>query len=158
MSNQFNEQNNEKDDHLVLGSRGEILAAEYLRQHGYRLVATNFTTPIGYSLSGRQITGEIDLIAYDETQIPYILTFIEVKTRTRVEVATPQAAVDRQKQRHIIKAARIYRRLLRLESEPFRYDVVSVVLVPKSPPQITLLSGFFSEQTFAKSHWQRRAF
>lgn len=144
--------------HLELGQLGEKLAAEYLKQSGYRLVATNFTTPIGYSLSGRQITGEIDLVAYDESSRPFTLAFVEVKTRSSSEFAAPQAAVDRRKQRQIIKTARIYRRLLRLTDEPFRYDVVSILLNPATAPQIELLRGYFSEATYAQSRWQQRDF
>lgn len=144
--------------HLAIGQLGEKLAAEYLALTGYRLVASNFTTPIGYSLNGRQITGEIDLVAYDETTQPFTLVFVEVKTRSSGEFAAPQAAVDRRKQRQIIKAARIYRRLLRLTEEPFRYDVVSILLHSVQAPQIELLRGYFSETTFARSHWNARDF
>ncbi len=144
--------------HLEVGQLGETLAAEYLAQSGYRLVATNFTTPIGYSLSGRQITGEIDLVAYDESNRPFTLAFVEVKTRSSSEFAAPQAAVDRRKQRQIIKTARIYRRLLRLTEEPFRYDVVSILLHPATPPQIELLRGYFSEASFAQSRWHQHEF
>lgn len=144
--------------HLELGQLGEKLAAEYLVQSGYRLVASNFMIPIGYSLKGRKITGEIDLVAYDETSPPFTLAFVEVKTRSGSEFAAPQAAVDRRKQRQIIKTARIYRRLLRLTEEPFRYDVVSILVHPTLPPQIALLRGYFSETTFAQSHWQKRDF
>lgn len=149
---------NQGSDHLAVGVYGEILAVEYLQQIGYRIVATNFTTPIGYSTSGRVITGEIDLIGFDERQVPFVLSFVEVKTRTSVAFARPESAVDRQKQRHIIKTARIFRRLLRLEGDPFRYDVVSIVLADQSQPEIQLLPNYFTEQVFAKSHWHRRSF
>ena len=144
--------------HLELGQLGEKLAAEYLAQADYRLVAANFMTPLGYSLNGRQITGEIDLVAYDESSRPFTLAFVEVKTRTSRAFATPQAAVDRRKQRQIIKTARIYRRLLRLVDEPFRYDVVSILLHPAAAPQIELLRGYFSEAAFAQSRWHSRDF
>ena len=145
-------------NHLALGELGERLAAEFLIQSGYRLVATNFTTPIGYSLNGRQVTGEIDIVAYDESQRPFTLAFVEVKTRSSGELAAPQAAVDRRKQRQIVKAARIYRRLMRVQDEPFRYEVVSILLLPGTTPQIELLRGYFNEGVFARSHWQRREF
>jgi putative endonuclease len=144
--------------HLAVGQFGEKLAAEYLALSGYRLVASNFTTPIGYSLNGRPITGEIDIVAYDEISLPFTLVFVEVKTRSSSEFAAPQAAVDRHKQRQIIKTARIYRRLLRLTEEPFRYDVISILLHPEQTPQIELLRGYFSETTFARSHWHTREF
>jgi putative endonuclease len=144
--------------HLAVGQFGEKLAAEYLAHTGYQLVASNFTTPIGYSLHGRSITGEIDLVAYDKTAQPFTLVFVEVKTRSSKEFAAPQAAVDLRKQRQIIKTARIYRRLLRVTEEPFRYDVVSILLHPKQTAEIELLRDYFSETTFARSHWHRREF
>lgn len=154
----FNQHTTTQGDHLALGKRGEVLAAEYLESNGYRIVATNFTTPIGHSINGRPITGEIDIIAYDESSSPFTLAFIEVKTRTGTEFAAPQTAVDRRKQRHIIKAARIYRRLMRIEVEASRYDVVTVIMPSMRSAQIQLLPGYFTEHVFANSHWQKRPF
>lgn len=147
-----------QSSHLELGQRGERLALDFLRRHGYRPVATNFTVPLGYSLNGRRITGEIDIVAYDETRQPFTLAFIEVKTRTSRAFAAPQTAVDRRKQRQIAKAARRYRRLVHVEDEPYRYDVVSVLILPQTEPQLELLRGYFTEATFARSHWPRREF
>src|SRR5574341_95760 len=113
--------------HLALGEFGERLAVEYLQRQGYRVVATNFITPIGHSLTGRQITGEIDIVAYDESAQPFTLAFIEVKTRSSSEIAAPEAAVDVRKQRQIIRSARVYRRITDVSDEPYRYDVVSVI-------------------------------
>ncbi len=144
--------------HLILGAKGERLAVEHLEQQGYRIVATNFTLPIGYSLQGRQITGEIDIVAYDETTQPFVLTFIEVKTRTRTDIAAPEAAVDRRKQRQIIRTARLYRRLMAVQEEPFRYDVITVVAAPNATEEISLLRGFFSEELFTRSNWSRDKF
>lgn len=158
MNNLWRKRNKPVAKHLEVGLFGEKLAADYLALSGYRVVARNFTTPIGYSLTGRQITGEIDLVAYDETSRPFLLVFVEVKTRSSSEFATPKAAVDRHKQRQIIKTARIYRRLLRVTQEPFRYDVVSVMLHPGRLPEIELLQGYFSEESYARSHWHAREF
>jgi putative endonuclease len=140
----------------ALGAYGEGLVAEYLTSHGYRLVAANYTAPIGRSLSGRVVTGEIDLIAYDESGAEPVLAFIEVKTRSRADYALPQAAVDRRKQRQILRASRVYRRLLQLGDEPHRYDVASVIVSQKLAPEIMLLKGYFSESTFARSSWSAR--
>ena len=142
--------------HLALGARGERLARAYLKQHGYRIAVTNFTAPIGYGLTGRPMTGEIDIIAYDETTTPPTLAFIEVKTRTRADIAAPEAAVDLRKQRQITRTARVYRRLLRLENEPYRYDVVSVIAASDAAAEMTLWRAYFTEQRFHQSHWWRK--
>ena len=142
--------------HLALGEYGERLVAEYLKRQGYRMVATNFITPIGYSRTGRQITSEIDIIAYDESSWPFTLAFIEVKTRSSDEIASPEAAVDIRKQRQIIRAARVYRRGAEVSEEPYRYDVASVAVKLGGAPVVTLRRGYFSEQRFSRSQWRRR--
>ncbi len=138
-----------KPNHLILGRIGERLAADYLIHQKYRIVATNFSLPIGQSRNGRPITGEIDLVAYDESSKPFILAFIEVKTRTSSDIATPEAAVDLRKQRHIIRAARLYRRLMAVEEEPYRFDVVSILAGANNKAHISLLRDYFTEQRYA---------
>lgn len=146
-----------RPSHLALGELGERMAVAYLEQHGYRLVATNFVAPLGYSRNGRPITGEIDIVAYDESAHPFTLAFIEVKTRTSAEIAAPEAAVDLRKQRQIVRTARIYRQLMKVEAEPYRYDVVSIVIAPQTEAAVVLLRGHFSEQRFAHKHWPARS-
>lgn len=139
--------------HVALGEKGERLAVEYLEQNGFRIVATNFVLPIGYSLQGRPVTGEIDIVAYDETIKPFTLTFVEVKTRTRTDIALPEAAVDRRKQRQIVRTARLYRRLMAVQNEPYRYDVMGVIANPDVEEQVSILRSYFSEDQFARSSW-----
>jgi putative endonuclease len=128
-----------------LGQLGEAYAAAYLEQLGYRLVAANFTIPVGRNLRGAIVKAEIDLVAYDgET-----LCFVEVKTRSSDWFAPPQVNVNLRKQRQIARAARAYRRLLGLTVQPYRYDVITVVLTDASP-QIELLRNFWSESSMKK--------
>src|SRR5947209_10268617 len=99
--------------HLALGRRGEEIAAEFLVRKGYRLVASNFTVPVGRNLRGAIVNAEIDLVAYEgET-----LCFVEVKTRRSDWFAQPEANVDLRKQRQVARAARAYRRLLGVRDE-----------------------------------------
>jgi putative endonuclease len=152
LSNLFRRLRKEKSrpPHLALGEYGERLVAEYLKRQGYRMVAANFIAPIGHGRDGRQITGEIDIIAYDESTRPFTLAFIEVKTRSSDEIAQPETAVDIRKQRQIIRAARVYRRITDVLEEPYRYDVASVVVKPGVAPIVTLRRGYFSEQRFSR--------
>jgi putative endonuclease len=132
-----------------LGSLGESYAAAYLDQLGYRLVAANFTLPVGRNLRGAIINAEIDLIAYDADT----LCFIEVKTRASDWFAPPQVNVDKRKRRQITRAARVYRQMLGIENEPHRFDVVTVVLNNDSTPQIELLRNFWTEESLVhKKH------
>lgn len=144
---------NRRAKHLELGAWGEGQAIAYLKQRGYKIVATNFTAPIGRSARGRIVTGEIDIVAYDDSSLSSVLVFVEVKTRTRTDIALPEAAVDLRKQRQIIKAGRVYKRMFHLIDEPHRYDVVSVIAHQNQPPIIEIHENYFSEERFYRSHW-----
>ena len=133
-----------------LGTLGESYAAAYLDQIGYRLVAANFTLPVGRNLRGAIINAEIDLIAYDADT----LCFIEVKTRSSDWFAPPDFNVDLRKRRQITRAARVYRQMLGIEKEPHRYDVVTVIINDDSTPQIELLRNFWTEDSLRKRRWQ----
>ena len=125
---------------LTLGKLGEAYAAAYLEQLGYRLVAANFTLPVGRNLRGVVVNAEIDIVAYEgET-----LCFVEVKTRASDWFAPPQVNVDLRKRRQVARAARAYRRLFELDDQPYRYDVVTVVLPPDSTPQIELIRNYWT--------------
>ena len=62
------------------GDRGEAMAAEYLRENGYEILASQF----------RCRFGEIDLIAWDKS----VLCFVEVKTRTNTCLLYTSDAAD----------------------------------------------------------------
>lgn len=113
-----------------LGRKGEDLAAAYLSQLGFQLVAANFTVPAGRNRNDAVVNVEIDLVAYEGP----VLCFVEVKTRTSDWFAPPTANVDLRKQRQITRAARVYRHMFGLEEEPYRFDVVSVILPPAEEP------------------------
>ena len=138
----------QSDRRSSLGAEGERLAAEFLREGGYRLVAANFKVPVGRNTKGVQVTGEIDIIALDgET-----LCFIEVKTRSSEQYAPAIAAVDLQKQRQITRTAKIYRRIFGVADMPFRFDVVTVVTGPV--PDIRHTKNFWTEAKFKKRRWR----
>jgi putative endonuclease len=137
--------------HLELGRRGEELAAAYLKQLGYNIVAANFTLPVGRNLRGAVVNAEIDLVAYEGAT----LCFIEVKTRASDWFAPPQVNVDRRKRRQIVRAARTYRRMLGLEDSSYRYDVVNIILPAEAEGslQIELLRDFWTEDSLRKRRW-----
>lgn len=125
-----------------LGRRGEELAIEYLEQNDYRIVAANFSLPIGRNLRDVVVNAEIDVVAYDGPT----LCFVEVKTRASDDFAPPQANVDLRKRRQISRAALAYRRMLGLIEAAYRYDVVTVVAkAGDSEPRMELLKGFWSD-------------
>lgn len=141
--------------HLELGRRGEMLAALHLERAGYRLVASNFTLPVGRNMRGALVHAEIDIVAYEGAT----LCFVEVKTRASDWFAAPEANVDLRKQRQIARAARVYRRLFGLTGTPYRYDVISVILpaadrdAQPPAPRLRLLRNFWTDEKFRKRRW-----
>ncbi len=143
-----------EDPTRILGRKGEQLAVRYLEKAGLRMVAANFRVPIGRNLRGVAVNVEIDLVALDEETV----CFIEVKTRSSEDFATPETAVNLRKQRQIIRAAKKYRKIFRLNNVNFRYDVVSIVLHKQAPPKIEHLRSFWTEEKFRKNHWSEDDF
>ena len=93
------------------GIQGEAIVARYLREQGYRLAAHGY----------RSRYGEIDLIAWDGG----VLCFVEVKTRTNLNMALPREYVTPQKQNRLRKTAMIYLAEKRLDCCA-RFDVAEV--------------------------------
>jgi putative endonuclease len=139
-----------------LGPRGEELAAAFLMQTGFQIVAANFTVPVGRNRNDAVVNAEIDLVAYEGPT----LCFVEVKTRASDWFAAPSANVDLRKQRQVVRAAHAYRRMFGLRNIAYRYDVVSIVLpeADEGPRgmQIELFRNFWSEEKFRKRDWQER--
>ncbi len=93
-------------EHLQTGKKGEEEAYFYLRKLGYVMVARNWRTP--------RRKGELDLVGYDGD----VLCFIEVKTRTTLDVMPAEAAVDADKQRELREMAQEFVRLLMQRKRP----------------------------------------
>lgn len=134
---------------IFVGAFGERLAADYLQAQGYRLVLANFKVPVGRNSRDAIVTGEIDLIALENETV----CFVEVKTRSSDQFASPLAAVDVRKQRQITRTARVYRQIFNLAAVKFRYDVVSIVLDKTAEPRIELFRNYWTEAKFRKKSW-----
>ncbi|MBK8148085.1 MAG: YraN family protein [Acidobacteria bacterium] len=139
----------EKTATRILGETGLGLAAEFLVRRGMRIVCSNFTVPIGRNLRGAAVTGEIDIVALDGD----VLCFVEVKTRTSADFASPVTAVDLKKQRQIIRTARIYRKIFGVEQMRYRYDAVAVVAGER--PSIEHFRNYWNEAKFRRKNWDR---
>lgn len=96
----------------MLGRRGEQMAAEALRERGYRIVEQNF----------RCRYGEIDLIAEEQDD----LVFVEVKTRRGTAFGQPEEAVTRAKRRKLAEVASYYLDVRNAGDRPWRIDVVAI--------------------------------
>ncbi len=95
----------------ALGEAGEALAADYLVEAGWRILARRWK-------AGRF---EIDLVVERGGTV----AFVEVKTRRPGGLAPPVTAVDGQKRRRIVAAAREGARRWRF-ARAFRFDVVGI--------------------------------
>lgn len=107
-----------KDRRQSFGRWGEQLAAAFLQQRGYQLVAANARTPYG----------ELDLV----TRQNEVTVFVEVKTRSSTRFGLPEEAVTAQKRAHLLAAAQAY-----LEAHPdlprdWRVDVIAILHGGKS--------------------------
>jgi putative endonuclease len=107
-----------KDAARRTGVRGETFAYWYLRRRGYTIIARNFMVP--------GMKGEIDLAGYDGE----VLAFVEVKTRTmsgeEKSGARPEEAVTREKQRHLVRIARMFLAEWRIKEATCRFDVLAI--------------------------------
>ena len=97
----------------IIGDFGEDYVCSYIREQGMRVLARNFRF-------GRE---EIDIIAEDKGAI----VFIEVKARSGVLYGLPAEAVNKTKQRSIIRAAVGYLKSNKLTDRRVRFDVASVL-------------------------------
>ncbi len=100
--------------HLDIAKIGESAAADYLKAHGYQILAQNY----------RFQRGEIDIIVQQEDRI----VFVEVKTRRSLKFGLPQHAVTLKKQRQISKIALAYLQSQDLMDVPCRFDVIAIQL------------------------------
>ena len=114
----------------ALGERGEALAWNFLKKHGYRLLEKNFRTRLG----------EMDVIAEKDGTI----VFIEVKTRRHHHFGTPEEAVDWRKRRKLVQVAQAFLQSKRLEDRAARFDVLSVTWDGEGEPAFFLLEDAFA--------------
>lgn len=100
-----------------LGKLGENLAADYLIQKGYKILARNYYTRYG----------EIDIICKKDD----ILVLVEVKTRQNLNYGEPEESVTGRKISHIRKAATIYLSQADVFYDEIRFDVISILIKEK---------------------------
>ena len=100
------------EDSRLRGRWGEALAAEFLRQKGYRIIAAGW----------RCRFGELDLVAEQGG----FLCFVEVKLRGNERFGAGAEQVDRRKQQRLRTTAELY-----LQQHPSliqpRFDVVEIL-------------------------------
>lgn len=115
---------------LALGQRAEAMAATYLEEHGYTVVARNWRRP----------EGELDLVVAREG----LCVFVEVRSRTGVERGHPLETVNASKRARVLRAARLYLNEEKPPAAVFRFDVVGVTFsLDDTPPEIVHIEDAF---------------
>jgi putative endonuclease len=111
------------------GAAGEVLAARFLREKGYRIIGSNV----------RSRQGEIDIIAVDEQYI----VFVEVKARSENALYAPREAVTLSKQQRILRTAAMYLQTHPSPLQP-RFDVIEILTAPNDPMKVIELDHLIS--------------
>ena len=102
--------------HNLLGTKGEDLAVEYLKEKGHNIIERNWRFS-GY---------EIDIISEDQE----FIVFVEVKTRSTSHWGNPEEAIGKQRMRRMINGASNYLKLNNID-RPARFDVVAIIVSDK---------------------------
>ncbi|MDD4028410.1 MAG: YraN family protein [Caldisericia bacterium] len=95
-----------------IGSHGELIAKNWLRQKGFEIVEMNYHGPYG----------EIDIVA----QKGGTLHFIEVKTRLSTQFGTPSESITRQKCLRIRKTVYRYLDEKKPSIKNFQIDFIGI--------------------------------
>ena len=81
--------------HILVGRKGEELAAQYLRDHGYQIIERNW----------RVKYAEIDLVAFKRGRG---MVCVEVRSKVGEEFGSPEETLDQRKLRKLVKSAEYY--------------------------------------------------
>jgi putative endonuclease len=114
----------------ALGMRAEQLAADYLEQRGYGILARNWRRP----------EGELDLVVGSEG----LCVFVEVRSRTGTDRGHALETVDARKRSRVLRAARMYIDEEHPQAAVFRFDVVGVTFaLDADPPELIHIEDAF---------------
>lgn len=114
-----------------VGTKGETLAAEFLKAKGFTICAQNYRTNFG----------EIDLIVKKEDS----LRFVEVKTAKQSNFGDPSSWVTPKKQAQIVKLAKTYLSNTQSTHQTIQFDVITINMTTPEF-QITHIESAFTER------------
>lgn len=95
------------------GVWGEVYAARYLRDNGYKILTANYVCRFG----------ELDIVAEKDN----VVCVVEVKTRNKNTLISPMEAVDEGKQSRLESATKHFMAALKIEGE-MQFDVCEVLV------------------------------
>jgi putative endonuclease len=112
------------------GTRSERAAEGFLRRLGYRILARNYSCPLG----------ELDLVAVDGRCV----VFVEVRSTGTGDVSGPAHSVDAAKQRRLTDLALHFLQKRRLLDQSARFDVLTLSWpAGRREPEITHFQSAF---------------
>jgi len=124
------------DPRRGVGFQGEDLAAQYMIEQGWEVVARNYQLKIG----------EIDLVVRRREEIygriEETLAIVEVKTRQDRRGPPPQASVTWSKRKRLVRLASVFVEKEKIKRVNIRFDVIAVDLSDVDP-EITHFAGAF---------------
>ena len=117
-------------DRAGTGRRGEAAAARFYEKQGAALITHNYHTRMG----------ELDVVVQEPDGT---IVICEVKTRAEGSLTTPAEAVNRAKQRRLIRAAEAYLQRTGLSDAPVRFDVAEVNPLDSGRWMVHIIRGAF---------------
>lgn len=113
------------------GDRGELLAINFLKKNGYKILEQKF----------RSRNGEIDIVAVDNATRPSTLCFVEVKTRSSISFGTPLEFIGYHKLAAMQRTAELYKLIHPNLPSQMRLDAVSIILSDYKDPEIAIIKN-----------------
>ena len=102
--------------------RAERDAVRFLKKQGYRILARNFSCPVG----------ELDVVALRDE----VVSFVEVKAKSGMS-NHPEDTVDSRKRRQLARVADYFVHAKHLEDLPCQFDVVAINYDLQDQPHIS---------------------
>lgn len=106
------------DERQLFGKEGEALAAVFLQQKGYQILARNWCCPLG----------EIDIIATKQEE----LVFVEVKSG-HDSFYNPLDKIDKRKKAKLTALAQYYLDYVYQKEALIRFDAITVLFIGNKP-------------------------
>ena len=112
----------------VTGNKGEDMAEDYLKEHGYTILHRNW----------RFRHWEVDIIANKGK----FLHFIEIKTRTSSAYGKPEESISKSKMDNLMNAAEEYQ-YLNPQWKFIQFDVLAITLKYDQPAEFYMIEDVY---------------
>lgn len=111
----------------LLGQKGEREAVKYLKRKGYKIIETNWYAK----------WAELDIVAVEDDT----LVFVEVKTREKGSLDSPEEAMTDKKIKTVTRSAKLYKIKHPNTPDAMRIDFVGVIVDGEDIESINLIKN-----------------